>query len=395
MARPLGVPGGKPTIGLDIGTTAVRAALIGPGRGKEPTILRLAEQPLADGIITGGAVSDAAGLTKALRALWRTGHLRPRTARFNLPEAIVLTRRTSAPWMVDEDFGRALRYQVADALPIDIDTVELDYYALGDREEIQSSGRTSKVKDILLVAAPTQDITTRAESMLAARIEPSGTDTTSFALIRAACVGLGQDDGQVHAIVDIGGTQLTVVVHQSGVPLFVRSISNSAGATAVRAVAEALDLADDLVEAERLAVSAGLSGAAPIVAGIAESSVFAASVVASPPTSDSIPASVTADVMRQGAARALDPWANTLIREIRETLEYYSGSASQPISTVTLAGRAAVMPGLIERLATSIPYRVLAFDPLAGLRAHSRVLKQPPTDARFATAIGLAIGVDS
>lgn len=383
---------GKHAIGLDIGATAIRAALLksGRGSGSRPTIIRLAEMPLPAGTIVGGSVEQTAALSKAIRSLWRAGNFRPRTARFNLPEDIVLTRRTSAPWMVEEDFGAALRYQVADALPIDIDSVQLDYYPLGDREEMQSSGRSNRVKDILLVAAPTEEISVRATAMLRARVEPLGADTTAFALIRSAYVGLQQDDGLVHAVVDIGGAQLTTAIHRMGVPLFVRAISNSAGSAAVDAVARATDSADDRAFAERLAVSAGLSGNAPIVTGIAESSVFATHVEATGaenPDQGSID-----DELRHAAARALDPWANTLIREIRETLDFYGATATNPIATVTLAGRTASMQGLIERLATSVPYRVLRFDPLADLPAHRRVLKAAPTDSRFATAIGLALG---
>jgi len=387
-------PDVKPAVGLDIGATSVRAALIAPRKGENrpATILRLAEQPLPDETFAAGKLVNSKALTSAVKALWRKGHLRPRTAWFNLPEDIVLTRRTSAPWLVDEDFGKALRYQVADALPIDVDTVELDYYSLGDRDETQSSGRTTKMKDILLVAAPTADIDARARALLAARVEPQGTDTSAFPLIRAACVGLGQDDGQVHAIVDIGSAQLTAVVHRTGVPLFVRGISKSAGHAAVLAVAEALDLHDDLAEATRLAASVGLTGAAPIVAGVAESSVFAHLPGAVDSAGTSLDGDTADQRTRDTAARALDPWANSLVREIRQTLDYYSASADQPITTVTLAGRTAAMPGLIERLATSIPYRVLRFDPLAGLAAHRRVRRNAPVDSRFATAIGLALG---
>ena len=382
-------------IGLDIGVTAIRAALLKSGRSKglRPTIIRLAELPLPTDTIVAGSVEQPAALSNSIKSLWRRGHLRPRTARFNLPEDIVLTRRTSAPWMVEGDFGAALRYQVADALPIDINTVQLDYYPLGDREEVQSSGRANRVKDILLVAAPTDEITDRANAMLKARVEPLGADTTAFALIRSAYVGLQQDDGQIHAIVDIGGAQLTTAIHRMGVPLFVRAISNSAGSAAVDAVARATDSVDDRAFAERLAVRAGLSGSAPIVTGIAESSVFANHVQATGMAStveDSID-----DELRRAAARALDPWANTLIREIRETLDFYNATATDPIATVTLAGRTASMQGLIERLATSVPYRVLRFDPLADLPAHRRVRNNPPTDSRFATAIGLALGTST
>lgn len=379
-------------VGLDIGETAVRAARLkgSTKAGGAPVVTHLAEVPLPAGTISAGSIKDPKALASALKRLWRSGHFTgKRAARFNLPETAVLSRRTSAPWMVPEDFRKALRFQLGNALPIELDTVELDYFLLGEREELQASGRTTRMNDILVVAAPREDVVARAEVLIAARIEPIAADTTAFPLIRAATVGLGQRDGRVHALVDIGSTQLTIAIHRDGFPLFIRAIPSTAGEGAIRAVTEALDLADAPERALELVTSSGLSGAAPVVVGIAESSVFATSTTTESPSS-------TADQARSIAARAMDSWAAVLVREIRESLEYYQGSsADSSIADVTLAGRTSVLPGLAERLATTIPYRVVRFDPLAGFSASGRSAKNPPVDSRFATAIGLALGNDS
>ena len=87
-----------------------------------------------------------------------------------------------------------------------------------------------------------------------------------------ACQGVLPSDDQVHAVADIGADQLTVVVHQGGQPRFIRTIANLGGDTATVAVAERLRI--DADEAEELKRETGLNGPAPVVAPIAESSVF-------------------------------------------------------------------------------------------------------------------------
>ena len=371
-------------VGLDIGETAVRAAQLKVGSGSSDAVLvtHLAEVPLPEGTIVGGTIKDPKTLSTALKRLWRSGHFAgKRAARFNLPETAVLSRRTSAPWMVPEDFRKALRFQVGNALPIELDSVELDYFLLGEREEVQPSGRTTRMNDILLVAGPREEVVARSDSLIAARINPLAADTTAFPLIRAATVGLRQRDGRVHALVDVGSNQLTLVLHRDGVPEFIRAIPGAAGSGAVKAVTDALDLADAPGQALERVITSGLSGAAPVVVGIAESSVFATS---SPSATNQ---------ERDLATQALDSWAAVLVREIRESLEYYQGSSTDAvIADVTIAGRTSTIPGLAERFATTLPYRILRFDPLAGFLPSGRVAKDPPVDARFATAIGLALG---
>ncbi len=62
-------------IGLDIGTTAVRAAQLefgtGGPRGKgQPSLVRYGEVPLPLGAVRDGEVADQAIVTQAIRQLW-------------------------------------------------------------------------------------------------------------------------------------------------------------------------------------------------------------------------------------------------------------------------------------------------------------------------------------
>ena len=90
---------------------------------------------------------------------------------------------------------------------------------------------------------------------------------------------------------------------------------------------------------------------------------------------------------------ALNPWATTVIGEIRNSLDYFQASdPSAPIQSLTITGRTVELDGLLERIATQIPLSVRVMDPLAGLPASKSVAKGLDPDTRLAVAVGLAMG---
>jgi type IV pilus assembly protein PilM len=189
-------------------------------------------------------------------------------------------------------------------------------------------------------------------------------------------------DEEVHAIADMGADQLTVVVHQAGQPRFIRTISNLGGDTATDAVADRLSVSPE--DAERLKRESGLNGPAPLVASIPESTVFGGVIEKVTPVADPRMAA-TVDV--------LNPWATSVIGEIRNSIDYFqSSNPGVPVRTLTISGRTAELGGMVERIATQIPLPVRVVDPLLGLPASRGVTKLAPEDSRFVIASGLAMG---
>jgi type IV pilus assembly protein PilM len=234
---------------------------------------------------------------------------------------------------------------------------------------------------ILLVAASTDSISTTARLLRKARLEPVVADSAAFALIRAACQGVLPPAEDTHAIADLGANQLTVVIHQGGQPRFIRTITNLGGENATEAVAERLHIDPD--DAEALKRNSGLNGPAPVIAPIAESSVFRD--LASEPQS-------TMDPRIAAAVEVLNPWAATVIGEIRNSIDYFQ--ASDPLSsikTLSITGRTAALAGFLDRIATQIPLPVRTMDPLLGLEAPRRLTKGDASDTRLVVAAGLAM----
>lgn len=372
-------------VGLDIGSSGLRAVELHRHTGALPEIVRAAHIDLPPGVIANGTITNEQALVAALKQLWKLGRFRTRTVAIALADATLLTRQMDLPWMPEDDFRSALRYQVQDALPVDTATVELDAHTLSETHTLDKSGHPVETKRVLVVAADRAATVTVTQTVRKAGLVPAIVDSSAFALIRAVCHGRLPDDDVARVVVDIGAEATTVVVHAAGQPRFVRTITNTGGDHATTAIAEALDLEFEAAEALKRRV--GLNGPAPVVATVSESSVFSSLADVQP----------THDLRTQAAVDAVNPWATSVVGEIRNSIDYYLSSAptATQIASITLCGRGSLLDGLLERIATQVPYAVHRLDRFVGLPAARRMLHDPPPDARYAVAVGLALAVRS
>ena len=188
-------------VGLDLGTSGIRAVEARWHRDHYQ-IRRAAEVDLPEGCLLNGVILDTDSVVKALRHLWRRGRFSTRKVAFAVTDTSVITRQLELPWMPAEDFRTALKYQVGDALPVDLSTVEVDFEPIAEFQVTDQHGQVNDMLQFLLVAANKEILSSVAEVLLRARLEPIVADTSAFALIRAACAGVLAQDRPLEAIVD-------------------------------------------------------------------------------------------------------------------------------------------------------------------------------------------------
>ncbi len=363
-------------VGLDLGATGVRAARLETTRGGYRA-RRVASVDLPPGVIDAGLPADEDRLVRALKTLWRDGRFGSKRVCLGVPERDVITRQVDLPWMPPEDFSSALRYQVGDVLPVDVASVQLGYHVLDEFTQADSRGQPMEMNRTLVVAAPTDAVTAWADVVRKAGLEPVSADSSAFALIRAVCGGRLPSDGRARLVADIGADQITVAIHRDGQPRFLRTVTGLGGATATAAIATELGIT--LVEAEALKRETGLQGPAPTVAPVAESSVFGALALTEPSESPA---------RAQDVVDVLNPWAASIVAEIRTSLDYFAASPSgSAVADVTLSGRTLLLDGLTQRIATQIPLPVVVADATCGVPGVGST-----SDTRYVVALGLGMG---
>jgi type IV pilus assembly protein PilM len=359
-------------IGLDVGTSAVRAAEVRFGRGK-PSLVRFAQVALDPGAVVAGEVVDAAAVGAALKRLWKDGGFATRRVVTGVAGPRVVSRTTDLPSMSDDDLRSSLPFQVQELIPIPLDEAVIDHQVLETYLDAEGAERAR----VLVVAAHRDLLRSLMAALEIAGLEPERIDIIPFALIRALHANdfaeLGRPDGATaEAIVDVGGGVTNVVVHEHGIPSFIRSLPTG-GVELTEAIVTDLDVDFGTAEAlKREAVALG------------------ASVGATPRAGD-LRAHHAHDVVSAAAAPVLE--------EIRTSIEFWQAQTpDKELRGLLLTGgatRGGELAMRLERL-TAVPVvHGHAFDLLDTSKAGMTADALAVADTVGAVAVGLALSGES
>jgi type IV pilus assembly protein PilM len=340
-------------IGLDIGSTSVRA--VETTRGREgPSVTRFGAVPLPIGAVQGGVIQDGDAVTAAVRHLWSTARFGTRKVALGVTNPQIVVRQMAVANLPAKELRESLPFQVRDSLPLPVERSLLDFYPTGE-------GETPETISGLLIAAPKEAVVTAVEAVERAGLHVVLVDLASFALLRAA----SRLDKRVEAIVDIGAQITSVIVHDDGDPLIVRTVPRGS-AEITEKLASALKM--DIREAEELKCSTGVVEDAEGTAG-SEAAARAAGVI----------------------REAVRP----LVNEIRSSFAYLStGDRQTRVTRLLLSGGGALLPGFPEMLAGQLNVATEFADPTLRMRAGRQSALDGFDEFRLSAAvpIGLTLG---
>jgi len=364
-------------VGVDVGSSGVRAVEVRGSRKGRPKIIRAAEVPLERGVVIGGEVQQVEDLTLAIKDLWRVGKFTSRNVTVGMAGNQTLVRQVDLPWEPEEIFRTSLPLRVSQDLPVDPQEMTLDFYPLNQFERGKAVFQRS-----LIVAAMNAAVENIADSITAAKLQVNKADYTPFALIRTA-VALKGDGSAVpgapepgeertcEAIIDVGAQLTSIAIHDRGRPLFVRVVS--AGSESVtRALSGHLQLRFE--EANIVKQVLGIQGVAAGETGVEALDVISA---------ETVPV----------AQQIINLMAGTLVQVARESVEYFLAASdyTNSISRVLVSGGGTLLPGYAERLSSELRVPVEILMPVTTSGA-GRAKSATALDPRMAVALGLALG---
>lgn len=235
-------------VGLDVGTTAVRAAEVRLGRGK-PSLVRFGQVALPPGAVIAGEVVDVPTVAAALRRLWKDGGFTGKRVITGLAGQRVVARTTELPTMTDDEIRSSLPFHVQELIPIPLAEAVLDHQVL---EPIVDADGTERLR-VLVVAAHRDVLRSLIAALDGAGLEAERVDLIPYALIRALDDGgfaeLEHPNGAAaEAIIDVGGGVTNVIVHEHGVPRFIRTLATG-GVELTEAIVTGLDVPFEEAEA--------------------------------------------------------------------------------------------------------------------------------------------------
>jgi type IV pilus assembly protein PilM len=339
-------------VGIDIGSTTVRAVEVEGSTKARPTVVRYAEVPLPSGAARSGEVLETHTVASALKKLWSTGGFKSKNVVLGMGNQRVIARDLVMPKMSLSQIREALPFQVADMLPMPVSEALLDFYPISESE-----GDNGAVVNGLLVAAVKKSVLANVDAAVLAGLNPVDVDLIPFALSRLQSRAHGGPD--TIAIVDVGSSTTNVVIIIAGVPQFVRIIP-AGGNDATMAVAMSLEIEEGIAENAKRAL--GLGAAAnpehrPIVEHIHRAT-------------------------------------SELLNSIRNTISYFDNThAVANVERIVLSGGGAKLAGFAAALQELTRAEVVLSDPFATLTVSKSVGQSPPeVHDSMSVALGLALG---
>ncbi len=360
----------KGRIGLDVGSTAVRAAEISGDR--TPSVMRAAQVPLPAGAVENGEVRDPAAVSEALKELWQRGGFKSRQVYMGVGNQRVVVREIAIPWLPEKELRASLGFQVQEFIPMAADEAVLDFDPVGEFEQ-----EDRRMLRMLLVAAQRAMVDGVVQAAQGAKLEPFGLDLVPFALVRA--VGTGEagmdlEEAGEEAIIDIGAHVTNIVVHERGATKFVR-ILPSGGRDVTVAIARATSVDDET--AERLKRGETVEATEPEDDEDDEEGVEISPI----PSAE--------DVNAIGLTRA-----GAFVDEIRSSLEFYTAQSREArIGRVLVTGGGSKLDGLLDLMRQRIPVPVDAGKVFEQVTSQLQLSPEATADAEpvLAVAVGLAI----
>jgi type IV pilus assembly protein PilM len=342
-------------IGLDIGTTHVRAAEVLPGRDgpRSGQLVAYGEVPLPAGAVRDGEVEEVATVASAIKQLWSQTKFSSRDVNIGVGNQRVVVRELDLPWMPLQQLRTSLSFHVQDLLPMPVDEALLDYFPTAEFD-----GPQGRLVRGMLVAATRDTVRANVMAVETAGLHPKLVDLTHFALMRALISS--EHLGSTVAIVEMGARLTQVVVAAHGMPQFIRMLP-SGGQNVTDAVAGAMGVSP--VDAEGIKRQVGI--------GYRQPPELAA------------------------AAEAVDSAVRPLVEAVRNTFVYYaSNHPGAGIDLVLLTGGGAQLPGLGQYLASASRLPITLGDAFGGVRIGKGVAPMlEGKQSLVALPLGLAYGV--
>jgi len=336
--------GKRTKIGLDIGSSAVRAAEVTLD-GDKSQLVRFAQVGLPAGAVVEGEIRDQAEVAAALKRLWAEGGFRRRDVVLGISSQRAMVRVIEVPALSEKELRPALRYQIGELLPIPVEQAVYDFTTLGPGRP--KDGGEPKTEVLVVVAQ--KDIVWDAIGVAKrAGLRVRAVDASPLALLRAVPPADQVNTQSLDAVVSVGAHLLVVALRQGSTPRFMRTATLTTDA------------------------EANAKAASPVGARLGPA------------------ASREKGEPRPGPAKV-----EVVIEEVRSSIEYFLSHAHDAhLDRVQLTGGGALAQGLAARLASVLGVPVVPAEVLPTCERTLIGLDEGQfreASERWTTAVGLGL----
>ena len=342
----------KSLVGLDIGSSAVKAVEL-KASGKSYKVVGFGAESIPPDSIVDGAIIDAASVADAIKRLFDSRKLHTREVAASLSGNAVIVKKITLPVMTEAELAESIYWEAEQYIPFDIQDVNLDYQILDPGDA--TAGKSTM--DVLLVAAKKEKIADYTGVIAQAGLNPVVMDVDAFALQNAFEANYGIQPGEVVVLLNAGASATNINILLGDQSVFTRDISIGGNAY-TEALQKDLNLPFD--QADQLKRGHAVDG-------------------------------VTFDDARP-VLRAV---SENVMLEIQKTFDFFKATAaSDRIDRIVVSGGASRAEGFLELLTERFAAPVELFDPFKQVAFDAKRFQVEAPDEvgpTAAVALGLAL----
>jgi len=168
-------------VGLDIGTSAIRAVELTVGDGSRPILEAFGQVGLNPGTVVDGEIRDQTRVVEALQRLWHEGGFSERRVNVGVAGLRAITREVDMPPLPPDELDDAVKFQAGPVIPFPLERTAMSAKVIAQYNDADGAPQIR-----VLVAAAHRDLIDSVVSNRSSRgLQPVGMDLDTAALARA------------------------------------------------------------------------------------------------------------------------------------------------------------------------------------------------------------------
>ncbi|MES2832311.1 MAG: pilus assembly protein PilM [Pseudomonadota bacterium] len=339
-------------IGLDISTSGVKLVELSEIGKNDLRLECFASESLPRGAVVDGNIENIDQVAEAVRRVWKKSGTRTKQVALGMPPASVITKKIILPaGMSEEQLEMQVETEASQYIPFALDEVSLDFDVIG------RVANSADDVEVMLAATRKEKVEDRVAVTEAAGLTPTVMDIESYAA-RAAVGRLTSQltnggVGQIVALFQIGAQVTHVSMLLDGQPIYERE-QPFGGHQLTQEIVRSYGLSYDEAEAKKK----------------------------------------TEDLPDGYKTEILVPFLESAALEVTRAIQFFFTSTPYTrIDQLFLAGGCAVIPGLVDLVASRTKISASVISPFKGMQMASAVReKQLRLEApAYLVACGLAM----
>ncbi len=341
--------GAKTIVGLDIGSSCIKAVELKRSRGNIE-VAHLGLEPLASDVVVDSMIMDSPSVASAISKIFSENGIKAKAVATSVSGHSVIVKRITISTRTEQELATDIITEAGQHIPFDISDVNIDY-------QILSEDLNTPHMDVLLVAVKKDKILNYTNVLSMAGKTPAAVDIDVFALQNCYEYNYDPAPNSTVALLNLGASVMNINIVKGNSPLFTRDVSVG-GHQYTDSLQKELDLSFDDAESLKLGHKVGT-------------------------------------VSEDAKMPILQQVTEIIVLEIQKTFDFFRATAAgEHIERIYIAGGSARVSGLMEALRQefSLPVEILNPFQRIGFPAGgpgSELIERNP--GQLAVAVGLAL----